>query len=258
MLSDKVVPVLSVCLKHLIKPLTTKRQWTWSTASGALYVLQHAGVFLFCVLFVCSLPARVARKSRNDCQARSEVSRAVAGRRPRRWFWNSCYLRWLISVHQPCRREPRPCAHNEISAALTYSKRTACRSWAALSEHWEISAGWTGWYWQNTERNVRLLCISSDFSFSFLSSLSVHFLLFEEQQQPLPDHGAPLHHKQIPGGAGRHVHPCVQVPLPVQTATTAAEEGERSIGGWCASLIEQRPACSGAYFPQGGRFLVFT
>lgn len=120
---------------------------------------------LFCVLFVCSVPARVARKKQNDCQSRSEVTRAVAGRRPRRWFWNSRYLRWLISVHQPCRREPRPCARNEISAALTYSERTACRSWAALSEHWEISAGRTGWYRRNAERNVWLLCISPDIFF---------------------------------------------------------------------------------------------
>lgn len=82
------------------------------------------------------------------------------------------------------------------------------------------------------KKNTRPLLIPT------LCFLPVHLLMFEKRPEISPDHGAPLHHPQIPGGAGPHVQPGLQESLPVQAASTAAEEGKRSSDGCCLSLTE--------------------
>lgn len=71
-----------------------------------------------------------------------------------------------------------------------------------------------------------------------LSFLPVHLLVFEKRPEPPPDHGAPLHHPQTPGGAGPHVQPGVQGSLSVQAASPAPEEGRRPTEGCRRSLAE--------------------
>ena len=63
--------------------------------------------------------------------------------------------------------------------------------------------------------------------------------MFEKWPKPSSHHGAPLHHQQISGGAGPDVQPGIQESLPVQTSSTAPEEGERSADGCRLSLTEQ-------------------
>lgn len=58
-----------------------------------------------------------------------------------------------------------------------------------------------------------------------LVSLSVHLLVFEKRSEPAAHHGAPLHRQQVPGGAEQNVQPDVQDSLPVQTSSSAPEEG---------------------------------
>lgn len=75
---------------------------------------------------------------------------------------------------------------------------------------------------------------------SCLSSFTVHVLVFEKWPEPLPNHGAPLHHQLVSGGAGPNVQPGLQESLPVQTSSAAPEEGKRSADGCRVSLTEQR------------------
>lgn len=91
--------------------------------------------------------------------------------------------------------------------------------------HWEVSG-------ESIYKNTRPLLIPSS------CFLPVHLRVFEKQPEPSPDHGAPLHHPQTPGGAGPNVQPGVQESLPVQAASTAAEEGKRSSDGCCLSATE--------------------
>lgn len=90
-----------------------------------------------------------------------------------------------------------------------------------LSEPWEISVGelTDGC---TSKQKYPLLSLSS-----CLSS-SVHFLMFEKWPEPSSNHGAPLHHYKVSGGAGPNVQPGVQKSLPVQTSSAAPEEGKRS------------------------------
>lgn len=64
--------------------------------------------------------------------------------------------------------------------------------------------------------------------------------MFEKWPKPSSNHGAPLHHQQISGGAGQDVQPGLQESLLVQASSTAAEEGKRSADGCRLSLTEQR------------------
>lgn len=52
--------------------------------------------------------------------------------------------------------------------------------------------------------------------------------MFTERSEPPAYHGAPLHHQQIPGGSGPSVQPDVQDPLPIQTSSSAPQEGKES------------------------------
>lgn len=92
-----------------------------------------------------------------------------------------------------------------------------------------------GWAdgWTQIKQPVPSCCPS-------LSSVAVHILVFEKWTEPVPHHGAPLHHPQISGGAGQHVQPGLQESLLVQTSSAAPEEGESSAGGRRLSLTEQR------------------
>lgn len=73
----------------------------------------------------------------------------------------------------------------------------------------------------------------------FLFFLPVHFLVFEKWPKPSSNHGAPLHHQQMSGGAGQNVQSGIQESLVVQTSSTAPEEGKRSGVSCQLSLTEQ-------------------
>ena len=78
----------------------------------------------------------------------------------------------------------------------------------------------------------------------------VYFLMFEKWSKPSAHHGAPLNRQQISGGARQNVQPDVQESLPVQTSSSAREEGERlSFINWTALFLSlfvtvaSQPAC---------------
>ena len=101
-----------------------------------------------------------------------------------------------------------------------------------LSEHWEISVGELTDGCTSKQKKISCPLLLSVF-------FAVHFLMFEKQPKPSSNHGAPLHHQQISGGAGQDVQPGLQESLLVQTSSTAPEEGKRSADGCRLSLTEQ-------------------
>lgn len=72
----------------------------------------------------------------------------------------------------------------------------------------------------------------------------VHFLVFEKWPEGSSNHGAPLHHQQISGGARHNVQPGIQESLLVQTSSTATKEGKKSADRCRLSLTEQH-----SFFP---------